>query len=261
MSNLRSLDVQGYLSKDRMANWYSTLLDLSTTRLQRLRLMFSYDNLEMRPIDPGQFLGAPHMQSLEVLCIPSEYLISTKQHVDDFFSSSRMLPNLTTIYDDGNPLLLNIYLHRKVRRVLLEFPEFGGASPFANLRSSKTKLTHLSTEYPHRELLKLVSDNLDLFTRLRHIGILNFQYHLTANITSDLALLSTLPNLSSIELDTSQGETSYLSDLRVQLPMVIRVFHNKTIWRFYDGQWNAVSGQYTSWEIVNMGLDPSLDTL
>ncbi|KAG8796365.1 hypothetical protein FRC17_008006 [Serendipita sp. 399] len=244
-----------------MADWYSTLLNLSTTRLQRLRLMFSYDNLEMRPIDPGQFPGAPLMQSLEALCIPSESLISTKQHVDDLFSSRRMLPNLTTIYDDGNPLLLNIYLHRNIRRVLLEFPEFGGTSPFANLRNSKTNLTHLSTECPHRELLKLVFDNLDLFTRLRHLGILDFQYHLVANITSDLALLSTLPNLSSIELDASQGETSYLSDLRVQLPGVTRVFHNKAIWRFYDGQWSAVSGQYTPWEIINMGLDSSLDPL
>ncbi|KAG8808443.1 hypothetical protein FRC17_003952 [Serendipita sp. 399] len=170
-----------------------------------------------------------------------------------------MLPNLTTIHDDGNPILLTLYLHRKIRRVILKIPEVGGAACFANLRNSKTQLTHLSTEYPHPELLELVFDNLDLFAKLRHLGILVFQDHFAANITSDLALLSTLPHLSSIELDTFQGEISYLSNLRVQLPRVTRVFHNQAIWTFYDGQWNAVSGQYTPWEVVNMGLDPSLD--
>ncbi|KAG8808976.1 hypothetical protein FRC17_003672 [Serendipita sp. 399] len=257
MPNLRSLDIQGFRSGDRMESWCSDLSNLSTTRLQRLRL--SYDGTLIRAIDVKQILEKPYMQALEALFVPSRSLFPTKRHADDFFSNPDMLPNLTTIHDDGNSTLLDFYLHRSIRRVLLNTE--WKAMPFENLRTSKTQLTHLSTEYPREKLLDLVVDNLDLFAKLRHLGILDFEDHSAAEIISDLALLSTLPNICSIQLDTLEDNTSYLLNLRAQLPTVARVFHNKTVWWFYDGQWKEVGGQYTSWEIINMGLDSSLDPL
>ncbi|KAG8860596.1 hypothetical protein FRC20_011590 [Serendipita sp. 405] len=249
MYNLRDLDIQQFISHDTMEGWGSVLSHLTTNRLQRLR--FKVHNLAWREvINFKQLLLEPHMKSLEALYIPSR-LFPFDEDAGVVLLRPDVLPNLTSICDDESPNMPYIYQNRKITRVILTWTN---SSTPRHLRNSQTNLTHLSTETPNAGLLSFVTQNLDIFMNLRHLGILFFEDDSIIEILLDMALLSPLPKLSSVEFYTHFAFREldvFFNCIRIRLPTIFQFFYNGKMWRFYGGRWKPVHGSFTSWEVVN----------
>ncbi|KAG8810438.1 hypothetical protein FRC17_002937 [Serendipita sp. 399] len=250
LPNLQDLRILQFNPKARVTEYPSYLARLSTTQLRRFRFLCGYDAWQQIP-DFKRVLLEPSMQSLEVLCLPFDCLFETEQEADDFFSNPDVLPNLTTIIEDGNMRMPNVFVHRKIRRVLLgEFRGMQGplgmTRLFQQLLDSKTKLTHLSTMFSSEIPFDLVVANLELFTDLQHLGRIRINNH-NHNHSLDTIMqqLARFPNLYSISVEPQSPkihERAIFEEVRVRLPRVTQILHIGTRWRLNEaGEWKPES--------------------
>ncbi|KAG8752109.1 hypothetical protein FRC14_007339 [Serendipita sp. 396] len=248
MPNLRSLDIEQFTSEEVMGEWVSTLASPSITQLQLLRFR-CYSMTRDTMANLNKILAEPYMQSLKALYIPSQFF------AEGLFSRSKALPNLTTICDDGCSDMPNIYADQQITRVILTSVT---SQSLLYIRRSQTNLTYLCTEYSRGSLLKLVVQNLDILTNLRHLGILWFPHDSVAPILSGVGFLSPLSKLSSLELSTPvhlDADPDF-THFQVNLPTLVQIIYNGAMWRFNEGEWKQNRVMLTPWDVVNMELDP-----